>query len=147
MAKNDQYVKATVEDVFAVLTDPETYPQWLVGAKDIRAVDDGWPAVGSRFHHRVGLGPLHIDDTSTVLEIDEPHLLVLGVRATVLLKAVVRFTLTPSAGGTDVEMVEEPAYRLIGNLVRPLLDPATHGRNAVSLETLAELAERRAAPR
>ena len=39
--------------VFATLVTPETYPMWLVGAKHIRAVDDGWPAVGTKFHHRV----------------------------------------------------------------------------------------------
>ena len=48
---------APVETVFAVLTDPTTYPSWLIGAADIRSIDRSWPAPGSRFHHRVGVGP------------------------------------------------------------------------------------------
>ena len=41
---------------FNVLVDPTTYPSWLVGAEEIRAVSDDWPAVGSRFNHVVGCG-------------------------------------------------------------------------------------------
>ena len=41
-----------VDAVFAAVVDPETYPHWLVGARDMRRVEDRWPEVGSRFHHR-----------------------------------------------------------------------------------------------
>ncbi len=143
MAKTHQHVEASVEEVFGVLVDPDTYPRWLVGAKAMRAVDDDWPAQGSRFHHRVGLGPVKVDDTTTVLECDEPTRLVLEVRATPLVRAVVTFNLRPDGDGTEVELVEEPRYRLVGNLVRPLLDPATHGRNTASLAKLAEIARQR----
>ena len=32
--------------VWEALLEPETYPHWLVGAQDIRAVDAAWPARG-----------------------------------------------------------------------------------------------------
>jgi uncharacterized protein YndB with AHSA1/START domain len=71
-----------IESVFAALVDPWTYPEWLVGAQDMRSVDPGWPAPGSSFHHRVGLaGPLTIADSSSSCEVDAPELLVLEVRA------------------------------------------------------------------
>ena len=64
----------------------------------------------------------------------------LKVRATFALKAIVRFELTDApGGGTHVRFEEEPAHRIIGNLVRPVMDPLTHGRNAASLDRLAEL--------
>ena len=37
----------------------------------------------------------------------------------------------------------EPALRTIGNLVRPLMDPATHVRNHRSLRRLAQVIEQR----
>ena len=53
-----------------------------MGCKDIRAVDDGWPAEGSAFHHRVGLGgPLTVADSTKVVALVTPTLLVLEVRA------------------------------------------------------------------
>ncbi|CAN5539545.1 SRPBCC family protein [soil metagenome] len=144
MAKTRQHVGAEMPALFALLIDPDTYPQWLVGTKAMRAVDDDWPAVGSRFHHRVGVGPLTVDDATTIVEIDEPHRLVLHVRATMLIKATVRFCLRPDGEGTEIEMEEEPRHRVLGNLVRPVLDPVTHSRNAASLAKLADLAQRRA---
>ena len=57
--------------VFDALVSPETYPEWLVGCREIRAVDTDWPAVQSRFHHRVGLvGPLTVEDSTKVLAIE-----------------------------------------------------------------------------
>ena len=47
-------VPAPPEAVFAVLSDPETYPEWLAGAQHIRHVDDDFPAEGSAFDHEVG---------------------------------------------------------------------------------------------
>ena len=47
-------VPAPPEAVFAVLSDPETYPEWLAGAQHIRQVDGDFPAPGSQFDHEVG---------------------------------------------------------------------------------------------
>ena len=65
-----------IGEIYAVVTDPWTYPDWLIGAKDMRAVDSGWPAPGSSFHHRVGFGgPLTIADSSTSIAIAAPTML------------------------------------------------------------------------
>ena len=140
MASAELDIDAERDVVWAALVDPRTYPRWLVGAKAIRAVDTTWPEPGSAFHHRVGFGPLTIDDHSTVLEIDPKRLVVLRVRATFALKAIVRFELSDApGGGTHLRFEEEPAHRLVGNIVRPVMDPLTHGRNAASLRRLAEV--------
>ena len=73
MATVTRYAAAPIERVFAVVSDPTTYPDWLVGAREIRSVDDDWPQPGSLFHHRVGLvGPLTVADSPEVLEVDAP---------------------------------------------------------------------------
>ncbi|MCB1026769.1 MAG: SRPBCC family protein, partial [Microthrixaceae bacterium] len=60
-----------IEEVFDTISDPGTYPRWLVGCRTIRSIDDHWPSEGSRFHHRVGLiGPLTVPDSSEVLEVE-----------------------------------------------------------------------------
>jgi uncharacterized protein YndB with AHSA1/START domain len=126
------------EQVFAVLVTPETYPLWLVGCQDIRDVDDGWPAPGTSFHHRVGLaGPLTVADATTVLEVVEPERLVLEVRARPLGRGRVTFTLEETSdGGTALTVDEVP----IGALApaRPVLDPVTVRRNNRSLAGVAD---------
>ncbi|MCC6434263.1 MAG: SRPBCC family protein [Acidimicrobiales bacterium] len=132
---------APVETVFAVLTDPTTYPSWLIGAADIRSIDRSWPAPGSRFHHRVGVGPFTLADSTEVLEIEPDRMLRLAVRARPLIAAVATFRLIGEPGRSVVTLEEEPSHRIIGNLVRPVLDPLTHLRNQRSLRHLVELVE------
>lgn len=141
MAINRVRCSLPPEVVFEHLTDPWEYPRWLLGASKMRAVDSDWPSVGSNFHHTVGWGPLKVDDRSCVEEIDAPRKLVLYVKATPLVQGKVTFTLEDIDGGTLLTLQEEPAVP-IGNLLRPVLDPATHARNKKSLQQLADLMHR-----
>ena len=142
---------APAEVVFDTLLDVETYPQWLVGAKHIRAVDEDWPAPGSSFHHAVGAGPLTVKDRTTVLLASPPHTLVLLARVGPVGTAKVRFTVTPTADGSHLAIEEEPAsgpMRVFWNpLTRPLVAALLWGRNAVSLQELRALVEDRARAR
>jgi uncharacterized protein YndB with AHSA1/START domain len=144
MASAELVIEAERDAVWAAVADPETYPSWLVGAREIRAVDADWPRPGSSFHHRVGFGPIGLADHTTVLEVVPLRLLTLRVRATLAIQAVARFELRDDPGGTHVRFEEEPARRIIGNLLRPVLDPLTHGRNATSLRHLDSLVAVRA---
>jgi uncharacterized protein YndB with AHSA1/START domain len=139
MASAEAVIEADLDEVWAAIADPQTYPSWLVGAKLIRAVDPDWPTPGSRFHHRVGFGPISFDDHTDVVEIDPPRRLVLRIRATFAIQALARFELSQRPDGTHVRFEEEPARRLVGNVVRPVLDPLTHGRNVASLRQLQRL--------
>lgn len=140
MAQVSRHVLAAVEDVFDILVRPETYPEWLVGAREIRSVDAGWPSVGSCFHHRVGLiGPITVADSTEVLAIEEPRRLVLEVRARPFGRGRVTFSLE------DVPLVDgRPCTRItldevpIGALApaTPLLNPLVEGRNIASLNAL-----------
>ena len=102
-------MKATPEEIFAVLADGYAYDDWVVGAKMIRGVDDDWPAKGSKFHHEIGVGPIDIKDSSKVLEVDPPNKLVLSVRFRPAGTAVVEITLEPvDETTTKVTMKETP---------------------------------------
>src|SRR4051812_41318490 len=59
-------IEAAEHDIFSVLLDPYTYPEWLVGAQRIRSVDDAWPEPGTAFHHVVGFGPIKVADSTRV---------------------------------------------------------------------------------
>lgn len=147
VAFTSREVAASPTEAFAVLIDPETYPHWLVGATAIRDVDDTWPQAGSKFHHRVGFGPLQVADDTEVLDIDEGEMLRLKVRARPLISAVATFRVIGSDGHCVITLEEEPAAGTIGNLVRPVMDPATHVRNHRSLRRLAQIIEQRSPAR
>ncbi len=137
MAFTSRKLSASRQSVWDVLIDPTVYPDWLIGAEEVRDVDDTWPAVGSRFHHRVGIGPLTLPDHSEVLAVDHGRLLRLAVKARPFVSAVATFTLVSDDTGTVVLLEEEPNVRSIGNLVRPVMDPSIHVRNHRSLRRLA----------
>jgi uncharacterized protein YndB with AHSA1/START domain len=132
--------------VFEALITPGTYPEWLVGCREIRTVDEGWPAVETRFHHRVGVvGPLTVDDSTKVLAVDPPHELQLEVRFRPLGRGHVTFRLEPDGlQDTVVTIREEPLDHLAA--LKPVLDPLTDHRNRISLRRLAEHLDRVAAP-
>ncbi len=124
-----------------MLSDPEAYADWVVGADSIRGADPTWPAVGSRFHHRVGASPLTVSDHTEVLEVDAPRRLVLRARARPIGTAIVRLELAPESGGTKVTMTEvagDPLSRLVLN---PLTYPLVHRRNREALRRLKRIAE------
>ena len=103
-----------------------------------------WPKPGSKFHHVVGFGPLRLADNSEVLDIDESAMVLrLEVRARPLIAAVATFRVIGTDSRCVITLQEEPALRMIGNLVRPVMDPATHVRNHRSLRRLADVFEQR----
>lgn len=142
-------VRATPAEVFAVLADGWTYPSWVVGASHVRAVEDGWPAVGSRLFHASGTWPLTLEDETRVEEADPGRRLVLLVSGGPLGDARVDLSLVPElpAGtATRVTMVEEPVSGLGRWFQNPLADLLLHRRNAETLARLTRLVERPTTP-
>ena len=142
MATNERFMPVAPEAVWDALADPGGYGYWVVGSKLIRDVDDGWPEVGTRFHHEVGLGPLTINDHSQVVAAERPRLFCLRVKGRPAGTAIVTLEMEPrpAAGGTMVRLSENPDG-VFGWLS---LNPATHlltiARNAESLARLEDLA-------
>jgi uncharacterized protein YndB with AHSA1/START domain len=131
-------IAAPPRQVFAVLAEPRTYPDWLVGAKRIRSVDGDFPNEDAEFDHTVGVGPLTIDDSTEVLEVHEPDRLKLRVHVGPL-DGDVELLVLPSPGGTEVRFRERPVG--LPAAVTPLLRPTLQARNGESLRRLRHLVE------
>jgi uncharacterized protein YndB with AHSA1/START domain len=127
-------VPAPPDAVFAVLSDPETYPEWLTGAQHIRGVDEDFPAPGSEFAHEVGPnGAVTVADKTEVRAADAPTRLELGVHAGPL-KGVAEFELERTGEGTLVTFRE----RLTGGMevAMPVARGLIFLRNKASLDKL-----------
>jgi uncharacterized protein YndB with AHSA1/START domain len=121
--------------VFEVLSDPRTYPDWLVGAKRIRHVDPAFPAPNAEFGHTVGAGPVTVDDTTEAVDAKPPYRLELEVHAGPINGTVV-FVLSASADGTLLTFRERPTGP--AGALTPLVRPTILARNKKSLENLRD---------
>lgn len=147
MARNEHVIAATPANVFAVLADGHSYEHWVVGCKRIRAVDAGWPHEGASFHHSVGVGPILIRDTTTVVARDGQRSLRLKARAWPAGAAHVVFELMPEGDGTRVVMVENPVDGPAKKLDNPVQQALIKLRNIETLRRLGKLAEARVGAR
>ena len=141
MSTTRTQIAASPEEVFAVLANPENYGDWVVGSDTIRDADPAWPKVGSRFHHRVGIGLLKVSDHTEVLAVDPPHRLVMHARARPLGTAKVTMLLAGRDGRTDVTMIEVAGDRLSRLALNRLTDPLIHVRNVEALRRLKRIVE------
>ncbi len=140
LAEANVSLSVGVDRAWAVVSDPRTYPRWLVGAVDILAVDEDWPAPGSAFRHRVGLGgPFTTEDSTKVEDVDPLRLLVLEARARPAGRARVEIEVRAVPGGSEIAIREG----LLAPLTRltPLVQPLTVARNRRSLHRLRDLPE------
>jgi len=141
MGPRETVVRASPEAVWAVLSDPFRYDDWVVGTREIREADETWPAVGSRLHHTVGVPPLLVHDVTEVLESEPQRRLVLQakLRPAGVLKVDIR--LRPEGANTRVQMQEH----VVGGPLRltgPLGDVGAQARMEVGLRRLRRLVER-----
>jgi hypothetical protein len=140
MTVTEQAFDTSADALFAIIVEPDTYPEWLVGTKTIREVSADWPEPESFFKHAVGFGPVAIPDTTTARAVAAPTMLELLVRARPLIEAVVRFDISPTSSGCVLRMTETPVG--IFKLVAPVAQPLIRLRNERSLHRLKALVER-----
>ncbi|WBQ08296.1 SRPBCC family protein [Kribbella sp. CA-293567] len=143
MSENERLIHASVEDVFAVLTDGWSYASWVVGASRIRDVEPGWPQPGHSIHHSVGAWPLLINDATTVQQYEPLRHLELKVRAWPTGEGMVEFVATDRDGECLLVMRERTLKGPAALIPEAVLDPVLRVRNAETLERLALLAEGR----
>ena len=128
--------------VWAVLATPETYAEWVVGARRIRDADVSWPKPGASLYHEVGVLPFTLRDATSVLESDPERRLVLQARARPLGVARVVIDLEDAGGGRTLvrmgEWVDEPSLL---RLAQPFLDPLIAARNRKALDRLEDLVQ------
>jgi hypothetical protein len=96
-----------------------------------------------RADHRVGAGPLTVNDHTEVLEVDAPRRLVLRVRAPPLGTAKVAIALEAHNAGTHVSMTEVAGDLLSKLAINRLTDPFVDHRNRLSLRRLRRISAAR----
>ena len=143
MARNETHIAAAPDAVFSVLSDPAAYGDWVVGSRRIRDADADFPAVGSKFHHQVGVPPFLLNDHTEVLENEAPTRLVLRAKTRPLATARVELHLTAEGAGTHVVMLEGAGDLPSKLLLNRLTDPLIHARNTESLRRLSRICEQR----
>jgi|SRR3954447_8310903 len=146
MAAVTQHVLATPQEVFDLLADGWRYPVWVVGASHVRAVEAGWPAVGTRIHHSSGSWPLLLKDETRVEVCEPPRRLVLLARGRPWGEARVDLTLTEQDGGTLVTLDEGPVSGPGKWADNRFTEALLRARNVETLSRLAAMAERRTEP-
>lgn len=144
MARNDILIDAPPAAVYEALLDTSLYAQWVVGAREVKKTDGSWPKPGARFHHRVGVGPVTLADTTKLVEADPDRRVVLEVRARPLGRAHVRLDLRPRSRGrrTKVIMTEHTTTGIWSLMPNPVENTLIHVRNAASLRRLRRLVTR-----
>ncbi|MCU1594569.1 MAG: hypothetical protein JWO12_1961 [Frankiales bacterium] len=146
MALNSRHFDGvTAEDVFAVLSDGETYAYWVVGTRKIREVTPGWPAPGSAIHYTVGHLPLRKDDRTMSVECERPRRLKLEAHAWPIGSLHIELRVAPSPSGCTVTIKEGPKKGLLKTIDNPLIDLAIKARNVETLRRLEKKTRERVA--
>jgi hypothetical protein len=144
MAVVEKTIRATPEEIFAVLADGWSYSDWVVGTAHIRDVDDNWPAPGALLHHKIAMWPFSMKDKTVVVASDPPRSLLLRAYMGPLGEATVKMTLVPlGAGVTKVTMAEDFAGGPLRWVRNKAEDLTLHWRNKEALSRLDDLATRR----
>jgi uncharacterized protein YndB with AHSA1/START domain len=141
MSVNTRSVAAPPEAVFAVLANGWLFPAWVVGSTRMRGVDEAWPAVGARLHHSVGVWPVLINDSTSVLQWEPPRRAVLQARIWPVGEATVALDVEPEPGGCRVSITEVPSTGPWAKVPDVVSDAAIKVRNVETLRRLAYLAE------
>lgn len=136
-------IAAPRSQVWDVLADGWTYSQWVVGNSRIRAVDDDWPAPGTRILHSVGVWPAVIDDETVVLSCIPQQELVLLAKVSPVGAARVALRLSDIPDGCRLEMSEVAVRGPLRFLPDRLQLAGVWPRNRECTWRLAGLAERR----
>ncbi len=149
MPRNEIVIDAPPKNVYETLLDASAYPQWVVGAKELRGVDRKWPRKGARFHHKVGAGPVGLADSTKIKDKKANRRVVLEVRTRPLGVGEVELDLKPKRRGrkTKVVMTEHFTRGPLSWIRSPLMTAGIAARNAVSLRRLRRLVASRTGSR
>jgi uncharacterized protein YndB with AHSA1/START domain len=140
MARVSRQVAAPTDAVWRVLADGWGYAGWVVGTVKIRAVDEHWPADGSKLHHAFGAWPLMIKDETEVLECEPGRRLLMQARGWPAGEATIELVLHPEGERTVVEMYEEPTSGPGAWVNNRVVDAVGARRLAETLDRLGRIA-------
>ena len=143
MATVTTYIDVPPPEVYCVLADGWYYSGWVVGTSHVQAVEESWPAVGSRLFHASGVWPAALADETSVDEVTPNERLALTARVRPFGEAHIEIGLTAEGDGTRVTLTENPISGPGRWLHNQATDAILHRRNVESLARLAARCERR----
>jgi len=147
MTEVSMVMHASADRIFAELSDGWTYVGWVVGGVHIRDVEDGWPAAGTKIHHKIGAWPLSVADDTESLEVEPGRRLKLRARGWPLGEATVELVLAEQEPGrTLVRIREAPVAGPARQFDNPLLRLVLKARNTETLRRLRDRVENRTLP-
>jgi hypothetical protein len=146
VASNSTRINASRTAVFGVLSDGWKYSNWVVGTSHMRAVEDAWPAVGSKLYHASGAWPLVTRDETEVAAVEADRKLALTARGGPFGTAHIVIELEDDGAGCRVTMRETPAAGPGRWLHNPITEALLTRRNTEALARLAAVAEQRTTP-
>jgi hypothetical protein len=143
MARNSRHLAGIApRAIFDVLRDGTSYSHWVVGTREIRAIEVGWPAPGTAIHYTVGYGPLRKEDHTRSLRYEPDTELELEVQIWPAGAAIVVLTVSGDESGSTVSIEERPNKGLAKLLHNPVLDLLIKLRNVETLRRLENLSRK-----
>jgi hypothetical protein len=112
----------------------------------MRAVEEAWPAVGSKLYHASGAWPLVTRDETEVTAVEADRKLALIARGGPLGAADIVIDLEDDGSGCRVTMRETPTSGPGRWLNNPIIEALLIRRNTEALARLAAVAEQRTTP-
>jgi hypothetical protein len=147
MATVTTHIGVRPPQVFAVLANGWYYSGWVVGTSHMRAVEDTWPAPGSRLFHSSGVWPAVLTDETVVEEVSPNERLLMTARVRPFGQARVELVLTVESEGTRVTLTETPIGGFASWAHNRVTDSVLLRRNVESLGRLAAISEGRTVPK
>ncbi len=130
--------------VWEVLGDARAYAEWVAGTREIREVDEDWPAVGARIGFVVGVGALTWQDQTIVRLVEPERQLELEAHAGRLGTARISITIMPWGRTQSLVILDEHPLSGLGERLHNIaLDVALRFRNRRMVRTLGKVVENR----
>ncbi|MDV5144027.1 SRPBCC family protein [Streptomyces sp. SBC-4] len=141
MAVRHQLIRRPPGAVWAVLSEPTRYAEWVVGPSESMPLDHAWPDVGSRLRYTVPLGPWSAEGVTTVRHRESGKELELEAAFKALGTARIFLQLRPWGEETLVVCDEHPLRGVGGTLHNPAVEVLLQLRHRGMLARLAKLVE------
>lgn len=138
MAIRHQYVDREPGALWAVLSDPYQFGEWVVGTSSSRPAEGDWPELGSSLHYAVRLGRKEFEGTTVVRRYDPPGALELEAHAGPLGTARIAFDIRGWGEGTLVIVDEHPLRGIGGRSHNAMVDRLLQLRHRHMLKRLRQ---------
>ncbi|MFC8920900.1 SRPBCC family protein [Streptomyces sp. NPDC047821] len=141
MAVRHQLIQRPPEAVWAVLSDPSRYSDWVVGTSSSRPKEGDWPKTGSALEYTVRLGPYTAAGETVVRLCEPPRCLELEAKSEPLGTARIAIEVRPWGEESLVIVDEHPLRGPGGLLHNTVIDAALQLRHRAMLRRLADVVE------